>query len=235
MQKPCSVMLALINDLLCAPAPAALAASAATAAFAAAELALLRGREAPWLVAERRGHALELGQPSLDVLSLGVIVLGLLNGVKLVDTPAGDARSSRPVAPVARRVIAHQRGLEILGAQTPVEAKRERKVGCDVLAAAIGHEARRRKLAHVSIDQRHARLAVHPTLEGLEVLAPCHVLVRWARQHEDTRAVLLGVPAEPVAYQQLEADPVGGLVGHACGLVLDKLGVDVPRRKAPGA
>jgi hypothetical protein len=70
-----------------------------------------------------------------------------------------------PVAPVRARVIVDKFGLKDLGAGAPVDAEILGQEAGDVLPAAIRHEARLGKLAHVGVDEGDAGLALAPAVE----------------------------------------------------------------------
>ena len=188
----------------------------------------------PGLGDELRGHVLELGDPILDVRALRVVVLGLLGDVELVDAAAGHAGGGDPVTPVGGAVVVQELVLEPLGAEPPVQPGVEREPRRDVLPAAVGHEPRRRELAHVGVHQRVAGLPSLPSGEGGGVVAPrtgaalvpasAHRTPGGTLGTEDGVAVLEREEFEEIPPDELEDEPVRGLVLHALRLKLANLG-----------
>ena len=184
----------------------------------------------------------ELGDPVLDVLTLGVVVLGLLRDVELVDAAASHPGGGDPVTPVGGAVVVQELVLEPLGAEPPVHPGVEREPGRDVLSASVGHESRRGQLAHVGVHQRVSGLALLPRGERGGVVAPragaafvpgaAHLAARGALGEEDGVTVLEREELKKIPPDELEDEPVRGLVLHALRLKLANLGDNLPRRHA---
>ena len=88
------------------------------------------------------------------------------------------------------------------------------------------------ELSHVGVHEGHPGVALGPGAELGLVLGPVNVLVEDAGLVEHPVPELLTHEPEVVPPQQLEDDPVGGVVRHPGGLVLLDLPEYSPRRQA---
>lgn len=61
-------------------------------------------------------HLRKLRDPVADVLALLVVVVGLFDNVEPVEAAARQPGSCNPVAPIGRRLIVDEQGLEVVGA-----------------------------------------------------------------------------------------------------------------------
>ena len=82
---------------------------------------------------------------------------------------------------------------------------------------------------HVGIDKGNSSPSLFPRLELVHVLRPDNVsLVHDTRQVEDPVAVIRADKLEIVPPNELEDDPVGGVVGHLGSLVVLDVPEDLP-------
>mmetsp|Transcript_31198 Transcript_31198/g.52748 ORF Transcript_31198/g.52748 Transcript_31198/m.52748 type:complete len:503 (+) Transcript_31198:132-1640(+) len=226
----------------------ALAFTAATAAAAAragafwlwvvgadvdAELGLLVLGHEPGLMNAVGGDLRELRHPRFDVIPVGVVILGLLWDVELVDTTASKASGGHPVPPVGACVVIQEDGFKVVRALAPIDLKVQRQITGDILPPAVGHPAGLVHLPHVGIDQGMPRLPFLPPPQRVLVIAPRLLLTSGAVQKEDPVPVLLSKEAEEVAPDHLKDDPISGLVGDAGRLVGLELVVDLAGGQAP--
>ena len=168
------------------------------------------------------------------VLAVGVVALGLTGRVEFaVGTwVVADAGHVDPVAAVARRIVVEEHVLKPTGPEAPVDPEVVHEVAGHVLAAPVGHEARRSELPHVGIDEIALRPALAPRLEDAAVLPPLGRLGLDAALVEDAVAVAHGHVAEIVPPNQLEDEPIGVLVLLDVLLESADLGMDLPRADA---
>mmetsp|Transcript_39351 Transcript_39351/g.91847 ORF Transcript_39351/g.91847 Transcript_39351/m.91847 type:complete len:270 (+) Transcript_39351:235-1044(+) len=199
-------------------------------------LFLLIRRHLPRLENKRRRHLLQLRNPPSQIVPVLIVVLALFHGVEAVQPPAGHAGAGAPVSPVGVYVVVQQLRLEEVGAVPPVGVHVDRQEAAYVLAAAVGHEARRCQLAHVGVYQGVSGPALRPGRKFLRVEAPPATVGMLASgplsqssvEHENIVAVLQSEEFEKVPPQQLEDDPVGRLVLFATFFVGGAFGGNAP-------
>lgn len=179
------------------------------------------------------GHVAQLIHPGGDVGALGIVVVGLLDGVE-------DARFTArivahpsdvlPVAPVGGDVVVDEHALVPLGAETPVKGEVLGEKGSDILACPVRRVARVVEFALAGVNESHARGAIEEALPPLAHLRrrEARLGTRSSREmpgahgarvaaeaggREESRAKLASAETHVVAPEQFKADRRRALVG----------------------
>merc|ERR1712032_199974 len=145
-----------------------------------------RRRHEPRCMDEPRWHVLQLRHPEPNIGPFRVIVVGLLDDVEAPSFArvVPDAGGIVPVTIVGAHIVVDQYAFEPLRTRPPVHLQGVHEETGHVLSPAVGHEAGGYHLAHVGINERHARAALTPPFQRCRVASPWPRLLHDARDAE---------------------------------------------------
>jgi hypothetical protein len=184
----------------------------------AAVHALFFFREKPGFVHAPDRELSQCGEPGLKKHAVRIVLEGLLDHVEMIQSMTRhQVGSKQPVSPVAAHVVIEQERLEESGAQAPVHLKIPDQEAGHVLTASIGHESGANQFLHTSVHQGHTGASVGPGKK------PCQLVVAPSRGRsrqkptgkEDATTMSMAEKPEKISPEQLENNPVGGLIGNA--------------------